>query len=224
MEIKPLKKLALFGAIKKPIKISSTYFSEVMESSPQTASRRLQELEKNNLISRTIVPDGQWITITDKGIKLLSKEYYEYQQIFNEITYLINGTELIGYVQTGLGEGKYYIALDGYKKQFENKLGFTPFLGTLNLKLNPQSIILRKRLDRYGGINIEGFKSQQRTFGGGKCIIAKIKNNKVQEIEGAIVIPDRSHYPEDILEVIAPVNLRQYLRLQDGSEVRVEVI
>ncbi|MFQ6056173.1 MAG: winged helix-turn-helix domain-containing protein/riboflavin kinase [Methanosarcinales archaeon] len=221
MEIKPLKKLALFGAIKKPIKISSTYFSEVMESSPQTAARRLQELEKNNLISRTIVPDGQWITITDKGIKLLRKEYYEYQQIFNRD---INGIELIGNVQTGLGEGKYYIALNGYKKQFENKLGFTPFLGTLNLKLNPQSIILRKRLDRYSGINIEGFKSQQRTFGGGKCIIAKIKNNKVQEIEGAIVIPDRSHYPEDILEVIAPVNLRQYLRLQDGSEVRVEVI
>lgn len=221
MEIKPLKKLALFGAIKKPIKISSTYFSEVMESSPQTAARRLQELEKNNLISRTIVPDGQWITITEKGIKLLRKEYYEYQQIFNRD---INGIELIGSVQTGLGEGKYYIALDGYKKQFENKLDFTPFLGTLNLKLNPQSIILRKRLDRYGGINIEGFKSQQRTFGGGKCIIAKIKNNNVQEIEGAIVIPDRSHYPEDILEVIAPVNLRQYLRLQDGSEVRVEVI
>ena len=31
-------------------------------------------------------------------------------------------------------------------------------------------------------------------------------------------------YPEDIIEIIAPVNLREYLKVRDGSIVEVEVI
>ena len=77
-----LKQLALMGAINSPIKVSSYELSVKLGSSPQTASRRIQELEEEGLISRTIQGNAQWITITDPGVDLLRKEYYAYQRIF----------------------------------------------------------------------------------------------------------------------------------------------
>lgn len=40
-----LRKIALLGAIEQPVKISSSHFAEAIESSMQTAARRLQELD-----------------------------------------------------------------------------------------------------------------------------------------------------------------------------------
>jgi CTP-dependent riboflavin kinase len=42
-------------------------------------------------------------------------------------------------------------------------------------------------------------------------------------LECAIVIPEVAGYPKDVLEVIAAVNLREQLQLEDGSEVTVTV-
>ena len=215
-DINALKKLALIGATRKQIQISSSDFAQHISSSPQTASRRLQALEKEELIFRVIVPEGQRILITQSGKDVLRSEYYEYQKIFEPAEKEI---ELHGKVVTGLGEGQYYMSLEGYKTQFESKLGFTPYPGTLNLMLTDQSAVFRKRLDESSGIPIHGFSSENRTFGGGGCfhvIIGKIK--------GAVIIPDRSHYPNDLLEVIASKNLRRALGIKNGDLLSVKVL
>ncbi len=212
-----LKKLALLGATKGPIQLSSSSFAKHISSSVQTASRRLQSLEQEGLISRTILPaGGQRITITKSGKDVLRNEYYGYQKIFEPIK---NEVVLRGEVITGLGEGQYYMSLEGYRTQFKDKVGFTPHPGTLNLILDDTSAVLRKKLDEDEGIPIHGFNSQQRTFGGGKCFRAMI-----EKVKGAAILPDRSHYPADILEVIAPKNLRKALRLKDGDKISVRVI
>ena len=41
-----------------------------------------------------------------------------------------------GRVVGGLGQGQYYISRKGYRHQFIQKLGFVPFPGTLNIKLD----------------------------------------------------------------------------------------
>ncbi|MDY6966649.1 MAG: winged helix-turn-helix domain-containing protein/riboflavin kinase [Halobacteriota archaeon] len=211
-----LKKLALLGAMHKPIKLSSHEFSRTIDSSPQTASRKLQSLEQNAHISRTKVSDGQWITISKKGIDVLRKEFYEYQEIFTaERDYV----ELVGTLFTGLGEGQYYITQNGYMGQFEEKLGFHPFPGTLNLNLNEQSTILRRKLNEHNGIEIAGFKSEDRSFGGGKCFHSRIEDENC-----AVIIPDRTHYPPDILEILAPANLRDRLCVSDGDEITIMVM
>ncbi len=216
-DVNALKKLALLGATKGPIQLSSSSFAKRISSSTQTASRRLQALEREGLISRTILPaGGQHITLTENGKDVLRNEYYEYQKIFEPIK---NEVVLRGEVITGLGEGQYYMSLEGYRTQFKDKLSFTPYLGTLNLILDDENAVLRKKLNENEGIPIHGFNSQQRTFGGGKCFRATIG-----EIEGAAIIPDRSHYPDNVLEVIAPKNLRKMLRLKDGDEVSVRVV
>ncbi|MDY6931579.1 MAG: winged helix-turn-helix domain-containing protein/riboflavin kinase [Halobacteriota archaeon] len=215
-DIESLKKLALLEAMHKPIKLSSQDFSKSISSSPQTASRKLQTLEQDGHINRTMVSDGQWITISKSGVEALRKEYYEYQEIFTaERDYV----DLVGTLFTGLGEGQYYLAQQGYLDQFEEKLGFYPFPGTLNLNLNEQSTILRRKLSEHTGIEITGFKSEDRTFGGGKCFHSKIKGENC-----AVIIPDRTHYPPDVVEILAPSKLRDKLDLKDGDEIILTVM
>ena len=214
MDISYLKKLALLGAHKKPLELSSNDFASHIDSSPQTAARKLKELEEKTLITRQIIHGGQLVSITKDGMNVLQKELNDYQEIFISNC---NKKFLTGKVITGLGEGQYYISLDGYRIQFRQKLGFDPYPGTLNIKLDPESIELRKQISSH--ITIAGFTSHNRTFGNGSCF-----NIEISEIQGAVVVPERTHYPEDIIEIIAPVNLRQSLSLKDGSFVQVEVI
>lgn len=43
----------------------------------------------------------------------------------------------------------------------------------------------------------------------------------MDKIEGAIIIPQVPDYPEDMMEVIAPVSLRKTLKLKEGDEVQL---
>jgi len=214
MDTQSLKKLAILGAHRKPVELSSMEFAEHIDSSQQTAARKLKALEEDKLISRQILPEGQLISITKTGVDFLYRELNDYQEIFSG-----NGNIKIlsGKVITGLGEGQYYISLEGYRTQFKEKLGFDPYPGTLNIKLDAQSIEIRKKITQ--SIRIMGFTDQNRTFGKGSCFMVRIS-----DIQGAVITPERTHYPEDIIEIIAPVNLRNYLDLKDGHNVNVEVI
>jgi len=214
MDILSLKKLALLGAHQKTLELSSIEFAAHIDSSQQTAARKLKALEEEKLIKRKILPYGQLISITKYGIDLLQKEFNDYNGIFSGIESI---NILSGNIITGLGEGQYYISLDGYRTQFIEKLGFDPYPGTLNVRLDTNSIEIRKKIAQ--SIKISGFTDQNRTFGKGSCFRIRIS-----DIEGAVITPERTHYPEDIIEIIAPVNLRNHLELKDGYNINVEVI
>ena len=211
--VEPLKRLALLGATENLIKISSAEFAQYITTSSKTAARLLKQLEDDRYIERQLVPGGQKITLTCNGVDLLHKEYAEYQLIFcRESTDI----ELQGQVITGLGEGQYYIVQHGYMSQFSEKLGFQPFPGTLNIKLNEASVSMRQKMDHTQPICIHGFNDDERTFGAGKCYPIRING-----IKSAIIVPERTHYPTNLLEIIAPVNLREKLHLKDGDEVKI---
>ena len=212
--IETLKQIALLGAMSRSVKISSSEIAEKMLTSPQTAARHLQNLEKNEMIERQTTTSGQWVRLTGKGIQQLEKEYRFYQQLFKTK----KSTQIEGTTITGLGEGKYYLSNDGYRKQIEEKLGFTPLPGTLNIKLDQENTIIRRSLDFRKSIRIDGFRSDNRTFGGGICLPIMI-----EDIKGAIIQPERTHYPEDIVEIIAPINLRNHLNLKDGSKMKINI-
>ncbi len=216
-----LRKLALLGAMEQPIKLSATHFSEVLGSSIQTAARRLQELEREGLVYRRLTGDGQWVMLTRRGIDMLKAECLEYRQIFVRKTRM--EVELVGRVITGLGEGKYYTTLEGYKKQFKEKLGFYPFPGTLNLRLDAHSVEARRALEWGNAIEIESFKTEIRTFGGGRCYPCRILHERAHSIRSFVIIPERTHYPNDIIEIISPVYLRKELNLKDGDELRIRI-
>jgi riboflavin kinase len=122
--------------------------------------------------------------------------------------------ELKGLVFSGEGTGKRFVDLPWVNQQISEKLDFIPYSGTLNLRLNEKSIKCKKLLEKTPTEKIIPVKGY---FNGAlfKAFIGIL--------ECAIVIPQISDYPEDLLEVIASVNLRKALELEDGCEVIVTV-
>ncbi|MFB6311728.1 MAG: DUF120 domain-containing protein [Salinirussus sp.] len=215
-----LKHLGLVGAVDGEAKLSCADLAERLDTSNQTASRRLQRLEREGAIEREIVSDGQWIAITPAGEQRLREEYDAYQRIFDGAA----GVELVGTVTSGMGEGRHYITLPGYMAQFEEKLGYAPYAGTLNLDLTPESVRARARLSGAEPIVIEGWEDEERTYGPAYCYPAVLENAAGTNYETAHVItPERTHHGEDQLEVIAPDRLRDKLDLADGDEVIARV-
>ena len=214
-DIEYLKKLALIGAVNKTIKVSSSEFQKHTVASSKTAARKLKQLEEEELIERKIVPGGQLIKLTGKGIEILKNEYREYNSIFSPKS---DSLELEGNILTGLGEGQYYVNIPGYRKQFEEKLCFSPFPGTLNIKISGNSLTVLNRLLELPAVQIDGFHDGKRTFGGGRCYPVSVRG-----IEAAVVAPERTHYPSDLIEIIAPVKLRDTLSLKDGDSVVIHI-
>ena len=124
-----------------------------------------------------------------------------------------------GKVVSGVGEGAHYVCLDGYREQFKAKLGFEPYPGTLNLRLLESSLPQRRRLDSLPSITFKGFTRDGATYGDVKCLNVLIQGRA----RGAVILIDRTHYTDSTLEVIAPLRLRDELRLRDGDTVRLEV-
>ncbi|MEM2098388.1 MAG: DUF120 domain-containing protein [Candidatus Bathyarchaeia archaeon] len=213
-----LIKLAETGANKRTTKISTEYLAEKLAVSQQTASRYLIELEHQGLIQRTITHEGSLIKLSEKGLQELQRLYLTLRNSIEAVT--PPTITLEGTVFTGLGEGAYYISKEHYKQQFTEKLGFTPYPGTLNLRLATEyDIKSRNELGIYPAIEIQGFRNENRTFGIVKCYPATISN----KIKGALIFALRSHYDVSVIEVIAPVCLRKVLNLKDGHKVKVEI-
>jgi riboflavin kinase len=113
-----------------------------------------------------------------------------------------------------MGEGKRFVALPWVKAQIERKLGFTPYFGTLNLKLTKDSAQKRKLLD-----TAEGFLIEPETG----YLPGVLFKASIGGLECAVVLPRMPDYPADVLEIIAPRYLRGKLGLVDGSSVAVVV-
>ncbi len=123
---------------------------------------------------------------------------------------------LQGRLCSGLGEGAGFTALDWVEHQFHDKLGFWPHPGTVNLQLaGSEWDAARGAMQAAAGIAIE----PPPGFCAAKCFAVLIAG----QIEGAAVIPDVADYPANKLEIVAPVAVRQELRLNDGDRVTLQV-
>ncbi len=214
-DLQCLKTIALMGGCRGPVWISSQILASSLQTSPQTAARRLRSLEESAAITRSVRPDGQFVVVTRSGEEILRKEYADYRRIFDSG---MKRYVLVGTVISGLGEGKYYMSLEPYQRQFMERLGFLPFPGTLNVRLNPASVDTRRQLELLEWIRIDGFRMENRTFGEAKCLPCRIR-----EFRGALIVPKRTHYPEDVVEIISPHELRAELGVGDRDEIRIEI-
>ena len=119
-----------------------------------------------------------------------------------------------GTVFSGNGEGRKFIELPWVKQQIQEKLGFTPYAGTLNIRLAEDSVKQKKLLQDTKGIEVY----PERGYYSGLLIKAYMGI-----LECAIVIPQVPNYPSNVMEIIAPVYLRERLKIADDSEVTVTV-
>jgi len=207
--------LVRLGAVRSFIDVSTNDLGASLELSQQAASLRLAELERAGLVERAHSGRGLAVRLTEGGLEMvesfLADTNVNLERGKNVLTFR-------GTVFTGLGEGGYYISLEGYAKNLERGLGFVPHPGTLNLRLTSEAMIeQRRRLDLMKGIEVPGFSDGKRSFGPVKCFRAKIAGRHA----GAVLAIERTHYDSSVLEVVSAVNLRKSLGLKDGDECSV---
>ena len=195
----------------KETELSTTLIAKDTNSSQQTISRKLIELQELEFINRSPTNRGIRISFTKHGVENLKKLYSELKEIFSEKL-----TSFPGTVESGFGEGAYYVSLKGYTDQFREKLGIVPYKGTLNLRVDYAKFL--QFITSQEKILIDGFKSSNRTFG--PIVAYKIK---IKDIDAAIIIPERTSHERDIIEIISSYYLRQKFDLKDKSEVKIKI-
>jgi riboflavin kinase len=121
---------------------------------------------------------------------------------------------LKGTVSSGRGEGAKFINLPWARKQIQDQLGFSPYPGTLNIRLTEESSRTKRFLTKAAGLEI----TPASGYYAGKLFRASLMN-----LECAVIIPRVPGYSEEIVELVSSANLKEKLHLVDGSTCEVKV-
>ncbi len=205
------------GAKHNYVPLTTSSLGKSIKKSQQAASKHLIELEQNHFIERIVSGRNISVKITTKGFSEMVKLSAILQKSLDSST---SHVELKGTLVSGMGEGAYYMKLQGYTKQFKSKISYVPFPGTLNVRLNQkihQEAI--KQFEILDGIKIKSFSDGKRTYGWVKCFPAKLNNS----ISCELIILERTHHDDSIIELISKICIRKTAKIKDGSEISIKI-
>jgi riboflavin kinase len=207
------------GARHNFVEVTTTELGKGIGRSQQAASKHLLDLENSGYIERAKKGQKFAVRVTDKG-------YSEIQTLFSSLRSALESVpstiDFEGRVMSGMGEGAYYMSLEGYRRQFRERLGYEPYPGTLNVQLNDQIYMnARRDLGKHPSIFLEGFSDGTRTYGWVKCYRALINDGVVDN--AAVLVLERTHYDDTMLEVIAPESIKQKAGIENGDRIKVQV-
>lgn len=207
------------GARHNFVEVTTAELGKSISRSQQAASKHLLELENSGYIERIRRGQKFAVRVTDKG-------HTEIQNLFSSLHAALESSpaaiDFEGSVVSGMGEGAYYMSLEGYRRQFKDKLGYEPYPGTLNVRLVDQLYMnARRELGRHPSIFVDGFSDSTRTYGWVKCYRAIINDGAVDN--AAVLVLERTHYDDRMLEVIAPVSIKQATGIKNGDRIKVQV-
>ena len=205
------------GARHNFVTVTTSSLGKSIGRSQQAASRHLLELEEGRLIERVAAGRTVSVRITPRGYSEIAKLSTILQKSLDSSPSFV---ELEGTLVSGMGEGAYYMGLKGYTDQFKSSIGYVPFPGTLNVRLDKR--IHReaiRQFDTRDGIRIKSFSDGRRTYGWVKCFPARLNGS----IDCELIILERTHHGSSIVELISRVCIRESGRLKDGSRVTIRV-
>jgi CTP-dependent riboflavin kinase len=124
---------------------------------------------------------------------------------------------LTGKVVGGAKKAAYFTQLDWVQEQCLEKLRFKPYPGTLNIELTPESLAVLQGIEKHAKIELVPPDTS--------CCEARVLSLTVGPVCGALVMPgeDVRIHGKRIVEVIAPVRLKDTLNVTDGDEVTLIV-
>ncbi|HWS20473.1 MAG TPA: DUF120 domain-containing protein [Nitrososphaera sp.] len=207
------------GARHNFVEVTTTLLGKDIGRSQQAASKHLLDLETSGYVERLKKGQKYAVKVTDKG-------YSEIQSLYLSLRAALESApaamDFEGNVISGMGEGAYYMSLEGYKRQFKEKLGYEPYPGTLNVRLSDQ-IYMNGRLElgKHPSIFINGFSDGTRTYGWVKCYRATLNEGTIDN--AAVLVLERTHYDDSMLEVIGPISIKQAAGIKNGDRIKVHV-
>ncbi len=210
------------GARHNFVPVTTSELGRAVGRSQQAASRHVLDLEEGGLLERGPAPAaaagrGVSLRITQRGYSEMARVYEELRGAMESHP---SHVELDGVLVSGMGEGAYYMSLDGYTAQFRERIGYVPFPGTLNVRLSEaRHVSAAVRLDQVGGELIDGFSDGRRTYGWVRCFAGSVNG----AVGCHLIRLERTHHDPATVEVISRSNIRRACGLEDGSPVSIRL-
>ncbi|MEM1568631.1 MAG: DUF120 domain-containing protein [Thermofilaceae archaeon] len=211
-----LLELAKQGCARAPVAIDKVLVASNLEISAWTLNKWIRDAAQLGYVELVASGRGKRCLLTEKAISELSSLLVSLEFGLKGVKRLV----LAGTVFKGLGEGAFYTSLTDYRDHFRTFLGFDPYPGTLNVRLDPESVAKRKILDSYEGYRIPPIVRGEVEYCGARLFRAVINGR----LEGGVVIPDKTVYGPDVLEVLAKVCVKEALGIKDGDRVSIEIL
>ena len=119
--------------------------------------------------------------------------------------------DITGKIVSGVGQGAFFTQLSWVKEQCLKQLGFAPWPGTLNLEISMEFVNVIEAFKKKDGVELI---SPDAAYCSGHVLPVYI-----EDVQAAIVIPaeDVRVHAKNIIEIIAPVMLKEALRVKDGD-------
>ena len=129
--------------------------------------------------------------------------------------------ELTGRLASGEGVARHYTREAWARAAFMKTVGIDPFPGTLNV-LIPEG---PDRADWLAARTKEGMllPAPNPEFCDGRLFRATLTSDSGHSVKGAVVVPMVPGYPEDRIELIADIGLRDALGIADGDLLTVRI-
>ena len=124
---------------------------------------------------------------------------------------------LTGKVVGGVKQAAYFTQLDWVQEQCADKLGFLPYPGTLNLEISEASLSELEDLRLEAGVELV---PPDPAFCAAKTLPLTIEG-----VAGAMIVPseDVNVHKNNIIEILAPLKLKDALSIGDGTTVTVMI-
>lgn len=129
-----------------------------------------------------------------------------------------------GIIFSDLGQASTFMALDWVQNLLMQRLGYHPFPATLNLR--PKAAADERTWQRVR-CELVGTRLTPASDShcGAKLFRVEIRAPRsAAKIAGAVLLPDVKDYPNDKIEIVAPVRLKDHLGVADGDQLVVEFI
>ena len=122
-----------------------------------------------------------------------------------------------GKIVSGEKKGAIFTQLDWVQEQCQDKLGFRPFPGTLNIEIAEEKVPQVEAMIQKDGIALVPPDSNYCT--------GHVYPTSIMGVSGAIVAPaeDVRVHAKNIIELIASTGLKDALDVEDGDEIMLVI-
>ncbi len=131
---------------------------------------------------------------------------------------------LTGVIFSDLGQASSFMALDWVQDLLNQRLGYHPFPATLNIrpKDGEDAQVWRR-------VQGECVSTPLTAAADGHCgaklyRVAICREANGVKIDGAVLLPEVDDYPQDKIEIVAPVRLKDHFSVHDGDQLTVEFL
>lgn len=133
---------------------------------------------------------------------------------------------MTGIIFSDLGQAASFMALGWVQTALQRRLGFLPFPATLNV--HPKDAadvrVWCHMRDNSGGLTLgpeqDGF-CEARLF---PIALVVPSGAEADQIPAAILLPEVKNYPDNKIEIVAPVRLKEHLGVRDGDQLTWEFL